>query len=99
MIREVAVRTYRGSFAAFTKSGPSVGEATFHAIGMPRARLEREPTVPRRRRGVCQTSVLDHRHLPSEWAMPKEDYPAIAEQVESALERTRLPDEAYRTRM
>jgi hypothetical protein len=77
--------------------GPDTVEATHHALGIPKALLRGEPMSPDAEEALANyrlSTILLAQRLES---LPKEDYHAIVEQVERALEHKRRLDEAIRT--
>lgn len=77
--------------------GPDTVDATHHVFGLPKALLRGEPMTSDAEKALTDyklSTILLAQRLES---LPKDEYYAIAEQVERALERERRLQEAYKT--
>lgn len=76
--------------------GPDTVDATHHTFGLPKALLRGEPMSSDAEKALTDyklSTILLAQRLES---LPKDEYHAIAEQVERALEREKRLQEAYR---
>jgi hypothetical protein len=77
--------------------GPDTVDATHHTFGIPKALLRGEPMTSDAEKALTDyklSTILLAQRLEG---LPKEDYYAIVEQVERALEHKRRLEEAYRS--
>jgi hypothetical protein len=77
--------------------GPDTVDATHHTFGLPKPLLRGEPMSSDAEKALTDyklSTILLAQRLES---LPKEDYYAISEQIDRALEHKRRLEEAYRT--
>lgn len=95
--RPISEATLSRILRGLQEVGPDTVDATHHTFGLPKALLRGEPMTSDAEKALTDyklSTILLAQRLES---LPKEDYFAISEQIERALEHKKKLEEAYRS--